>query len=103
MVPVVESLAIVALSFSQSAHERDDLLKEWVHPVAFKVSNLSLHDVLELTLDHHSGLLGQIWLLHCHHSVDNERLVDEMVRLHWLPVHFHLAESVDSFFDTLIA
>ena len=90
MLPVHLSLAIALLSFNKGAHEGNDLLKVRMESVSFKISDLTLENKLELTFNHQSILLGQIWSSHCHHRVDDQSLEDEVICLDWLPLKFHL-------------
>ena len=93
--PHIESIPVAAHALEEGAEERDDLLKEWMVTVTFRVCDLCLEYFIKGVLDlrgllfRHSAVSTCV---HCKHCINQDGFKDELVRLDRLSVMYHICQ-----------
>ena len=93
--PHIEGVSVATHALKQGTKELNDLLKEWMVAVTFSVGNLRLEYFVK-------GMLDLRSLHFCHstaatpvhrkHRIDQNGFKDELVRLDWLSIVYHLCQ-----------
>ena len=93
--PHIESISVAAHALKQGAEERDDLLKEWMVTVTFRVCDLCLEYFIKGVLDLrglHFCHSAAATCVHRKHRINQDSFKDELVRLDWLSVVYHICQ-----------